>query len=108
MNTTVVDAAQLSRFEVYYGDDLAGFTQYLDHDNQRIFFHTEIGEQFGGKGLASTLIRYALGATVESGLRIVPLCPFVKSYVDKHFDDEAFASSVDAVTEAAVELVRAR
>ncbi|MGH3581566.1 MAG: GNAT family N-acetyltransferase, partial [Mycobacterium sp.] len=75
---------------------------------RRLFFHTEIGEQFGGKGLAGTLIRHALAETVESGLRIVPLCPFVKSFVDKHSEDEAFASSVDEVTEAAVELVRRR
>lgn len=108
MQPTVVHAPQLSRFEVYLGDDLAGFAEYLDHQGRRLFFHTEIGEQFGGKGLAGTLIRHALAETVESGLRIVPLCPFVKSFVDKHSEDEAFASSVDEVTEAAVELVRRR
>ncbi|MBI3224582.1 MAG: N-acetyltransferase [Mycolicibacterium cosmeticum] len=108
MQPTVVHAPQLSRFEVYLGADLAGFAEYLDHQGRRLFFHTEIGEQFGGKGLAGTLIRHALAATVESGLRIVPLCPFVKSFVDKHSEDEAFASSVDEVTEAAVELVRRR
>ncbi|QNJ95080.1 N-acetyltransferase [Mycolicibacterium fluoranthenivorans] len=108
MQPTVVNAPPLSRFEVYYGGDLAGFAEYLDHENQRIFFHTEIGAEFGGKGLASTLIRAALTATVESGLRVVPLCPFVKSFLDKHAEDEAFAASVDPVTESAVELVRAR
>lgn len=108
MQPTVVNAPQLSRFEVHLGDELAGFAEYLDHEQQRIFFHTEIGEQFGGKGLAGTLIRHALEATVGVGLRIVPLCPFVKSFVEKHSDDEAFASSVDDVTEAAIELVRRR
>lgn len=43
MQPTVVNAPPLSRFEVYYGSDLAGFAEYLDHENQRIFFHTEIG-----------------------------------------------------------------
>ena len=105
MQPTVVHAPQLSRFEVYLGDELAGFAEYLDHEQQRLFFHTEIGEQFGGKGLAGTLIRHALTATVDAGLRIVPLCPFVKSFVDKHDD---FSGSVDEVTEAAVELVRRR
>lgn len=105
MNTTVVQAAQLSRYEVYLGDDLAGFAEYLDHEHQRIFYHTEIGAEFGGKGLASTLIRNALGETVEAGLRIVPLCPFVQGYVEKHDD---FADSVDPVTDAAADLVRNR
>lgn len=108
MNARVVSAEQLSRFEVYHGDELAGFAEYLDHDGQRIFFHTEIGDQFGGKGLASMLIRHALTQTAAAGLRIVPVCPFVKSFVEKHSDDEAFAAAVDAVTEAAVELVRNR
>lgn len=105
MNTEVVAAPQQSRFEVFYGDELAGFAEYLDHDGQRIFFHTQIGDEFGGKGLASTLIRQALSATVDSGLRVVPLCPFVKSFVDKHQD---FSGSVDTVTDAAVELVPRR
>jgi predicted GNAT family acetyltransferase len=105
MNAKVIAAEQLSRFEVRYGDELAGFAEYLDHDGQRIFFHTEIGERFGGKGLASTLIRQALRETVDAGLRIVPLCPFVESYVGKHDD---FADSVDPVTDSAAELVRER
>ncbi len=108
MNARVVAAEQLSRFEVYYDDELAGFAEYLDHDGQRIFFHTEVGEQFGGKGLASTLIRQALRETADAGLRIVPLCPFVESFVRKHPDDDTYAAAVDPVTEAAVELVRNR
>ncbi len=105
MQATVAHTPQLHRFEVHYGDDLAGFTEYLDHDGQRIFYHTEIGAAFGGKGLATTLIRSALGETVGSGHRIVPICPFVKGFVDKHDD---FADSVDPVTSAALDLVRHR
>ncbi len=60
----VRNAPELHRFEVRVDGELAGFTEYLDDENQRIFFHTEIGDQFAGRGLASTLIRSALTETV--------------------------------------------
>ncbi|BAH49652.1 GNAT family N-acetyltransferase [Rhodococcus opacus] len=101
----VRDAPEHHRFEVRVDGELAGFTEYLDHENQRIFFHTEIGEQFAGRGLASALIRSALTETVGGGKRIVPICPFVARYLEKHDD---FADDVDAVTPAAIEAVRHR
>lgn len=92
----------LNRFEIYEADELAGFAEYRDHAGQRIFHHTEIGDRFGGKGLASKLIRAALTETSGAGLRIVPVCPFVARYVDKHDD---FAADVDDVTPAVLDLL---
>ncbi|AII09466.1 hypothetical protein C8E05_6008 [Rhodococcus wratislaviensis] len=99
----VRNAPELHRFEVHVDGELAGFTEYLDDENQRIFFHTEIGEQFGGRGLATTLIRSALTETVGGGKRIVPICPFVAGYLKKHDD---FADDTDPVTPAAIQAVR--
>lgn len=105
MTEIVRNAPALNRFEVYEGDEIAGFAEYLDHGRQRIFHHTEIGERFGGKGLASKLIRTALTETSNAGLRVVPVCEFVRSYIDKHDD---FAAGADAVTPEALELVKAQ
>lgn len=85
------------RFEITAeSGEVAGFTQFVDTDGQRIFFHTEIGEQFGGQGLAGKVVAEALAATRDDGLRIVPVCPFVKKYVQKH---DEFADIVDKVTQ---------
>lgn len=100
----VLDAPSLHRYEVRLGTELAGFTEYLDRDNQRIFFHTEIGKPYGGRGLASLLIHDALAETVARGKRIVPVCPFVAGYLEKHDD---FAADVDPVTPAELRAVRA-
>ncbi|MFD4265766.1 GNAT family N-acetyltransferase [Rhodococcus sp. NPDC058481] len=100
--TAVLDAPAQHRFEVRVGAELAGFTEYVDRDNQRIFFHTEIGEQYGGRGLASRLIRDALTETVSRGKRIVPICPFVAGFLEKHDD---FAADVDPVTPEARQAV---
>ena len=102
MTENVRNVAALHRFEIHAGDELAGFAEYVDHGQQRIFHHTEIGEKFGGKGLASQLIETALTETRDAGLRIVPVCPFVQKFVDKHHE---FGSDVDAVTPAVLALL---
>ena len=56
-----------NRYEIRVGGELAGFTEFRDHDDQRVFFHTEIAEVFQGKGLSSVLIERALTRTREDG-----------------------------------------
>ncbi|RVW06194.1 GNAT family N-acetyltransferase [Rhodococcus spongiicola] len=86
------------RYEIRVGAELAGFTEFVDSGEQRIFFHTEVDERFAGRGLASTLIRTALDDATSRGRRIVPICPFVAGFLDKHLE---FVEYVDAVTPAA-------
>lgn len=102
MTDIVRNAPALNRFEIYDGNEIAGFAEYLDHGQQRIFHHTEIGDKFGGKGLATKLIHTALTETSGAGLRIVAVCPFVKKFVDKHDD---FAADIDEVTPAVLDLL---
>ena len=102
MTDIVRNAPALNRFEIYDGDEIAGFAEYVDHGRQRIFHHTEIGAKFGGKGLASKLIQTALTETSNAGLRIVPVCPFVAKFIEKH---DEFAAAADEVTPAVLELL---
>ena len=55
------------RYEISVDGEPAGFTQYVDDGAQRIFFHTEIDERFGGRGLASALVAGALTDTRDAG-----------------------------------------
>jgi uncharacterized protein len=72
------------RYEILLGDTAAGFAAYRDHDDQRVFYHTEIGEAFAGQGLASVLVQQALTDTRTAGMRVVPVCPYVAKYVRRH------------------------
>ncbi|BBZ19877.1 GNAT family N-acetyltransferase [Mycolicibacterium gadium] len=85
--TTVTREAD--RFTISVDGTVAGFTQISDTDGQRTFPHTEMDDAFQGRGLASILIGEALQQTKDEGLRIVPVCSMVRSYVEKHpeFDD---------------------
>ncbi|WP_063131196.1 GNAT family N-acetyltransferase [Nocardia fusca] len=73
-----------NRYEVWYGAELAGFAEYTERGGETVFTHTEIGPEFGGKGLGSRLAEFAISDTVDRGRRIRPECAFIRSYLEKH------------------------
>jgi uncharacterized protein len=81
---TVSDNSAEQRFEVRLGDDLAGFAVYQRKPGLIAFIHTEIDERFEGHGLASKLISAALDAARSDGLAVLPFCPFVNAYIERH------------------------
>jgi predicted GNAT family acetyltransferase len=50
------------------------------------FTHTEVPKELGGRGIGSQLAKGALNQARERGLKVVPLCPFIKAYIEKHPD----------------------
>jgi predicted GNAT family acetyltransferase len=70
-----------------------GKAEFSDRDSQRVFTHTEVDEDFEGRGLATILIGEALQATRDAGMRIVPECKMVANYVEKHSE---YSDIVDA------------
>ena len=72
-----------------------GFAAFADRGNERVFYHTVIDPEFGGRGLATILVEQALDATRADGKRIVPVCSMVANVVDKHPE---FADITDPVT----------
>jgi predicted GNAT family acetyltransferase len=83
------------RYEVLVDGERAGLTAYRDHDDQRVFYHTEIDEAHAGQGRAAQLVQQALTDVRALGKRIVPVCPYVAKYLKKH---EEFADITDPVT----------
>ncbi|MFI2632344.1 GNAT family N-acetyltransferase [Streptomyces collinus] len=73
----------------------AGLTAYRDRGEQRVFFHTETDDTFAGRGLAAELVRQALTDVRASGKRMVPVCPYIASYLKRH---DGFADITDPVT----------
>lgn len=103
-DTSVVNVPEKHRYEISLDGVPAGLTAYVDREGQRIFFHTEVADQFEGQGVGSSLVRAALEDTRAAGLRIVPVCPYVAKWVGKHHE---FDDVLDAVTDEALEAVRA-
>jgi predicted GNAT family acetyltransferase len=87
MLVSVTDNPEAHRYEVRTGDNLAGFARYVRRGGRTYFVHTEVDPAFEGQGLGSALVRGALDAERGRGEPIVPLCPFVRAYVDRHPED---------------------
>ena len=49
-----------------------------------VFTHTLVPPRIEGRGVGSRLIRGALDAARDQGLKVVPQCPFVRTYIDRH------------------------
>ncbi|UYM03509.1 GNAT family N-acetyltransferase [Solicola gregarius] len=81
---SVADAPERSRFEIIVDGRLAGFAEYQLGDGVITFTHTEIGDEYAGQGLGSTLVRTALDDVRARGLSVRPLCPYVAAYIKRH------------------------
>ena len=86
MQTEVVDRPQQHRFEILADGTVAGFADYQLRGAEIMFTHTEIDEAYEGKGLGSVLVRHALDAARDRELAVLPLCPFVRSWIARHPD----------------------
>ncbi|MBC7270096.1 MAG: N-acetyltransferase [Streptomyces sp.] len=94
--TVVVERVDTERrYEILVDGRRAGLTAYRDLGGQRVFFHTEIDEAFAGQGLAPQLVQQALDDVRASGMRIVPVCPYVAKFLKRH---DEFADITDRVT----------
>lgn len=97
---TVTDNPEQRRYEISIDNQLAGFTAYRDREDadgtpERIFFHTEVAERFGGRGLGTILVAEALDDTRAQKRVIVGVCPLVAAFLTKHPD---YAAATHPVT----------
>ena len=80
----VVDNREALRYEIWVGSELAGFCTYQLRPGRLVFVHTETVPGFEGRGYATRLVQGALEDLRDRNLRVLPLCPFVAAYIDKH------------------------
>ena len=87
--STVVHVPELRRWEVRVGERVAGYTEYVIKGDRYLFVHTEIDNDHEGQGLGSVLARGALDEVRSMGEAVVPLCPFIEGWIQRHpeYDD---------------------
>ncbi|WP_309573250.1 GNAT family N-acetyltransferase [Deinococcus sp.] len=81
---TVSDNEARHRYEITVDGHVAGYAEYQDVAGARMMPHTEITEGHEGEGLGSQLVKFALDDIRAKGLQVVPMCPFVASYMREH------------------------
>lgn len=55
-------------------------------DTKFIIDHTEVNEEFNGKGVGKKMVMAAVEYARANDLKIIPLCPFAKSVFDRTAD----------------------
>ena len=80
----VVDVPEASRYELRLDGHLIGLAAYHRRDGRIAFTHTEVDESCEGKGCGSQLAEAVLEDARRQGLAVVPLCPFIAHYIERH------------------------
>jgi len=82
-------------YDIAVEGSVVGHACIADREDQRVFYHTEVDDEFEGRGLATLLIEQALANTRDDGKRIVAVCPTVAGVLKKHPE---FSDITDRVT----------
>ena len=83
MSNNVHDNSERHRFELD-ADGHVAFSNYKRVDGVITILHTEVPKELEGRGIGSALVRGLLEIARAQGLKVQAVCPFVKSYLDRH------------------------
>jgi uncharacterized protein len=79
-----------SRFEVQVDGRLAELT-YRRNGKRLVLIHTEVPIELEGRGIGGRLVSAAVDHAAREGMTVVPLCPFARSWLERHADVAARA-----------------
>jgi predicted GNAT family acetyltransferase len=84
----ISDAPDRDRFEAHVEGELAGVLEYAIKRTRIALIHTEVRPAYEGRGVGAALVRFALGEARARGLRVIATCPYVRSYLTRHPEDD--------------------
>jgi predicted GNAT family acetyltransferase len=102
----ISDAPERNRYELSVDGETVGFTEYHKRPGLISFVHTEIDESVQGRGLGDTLIRFALEDARKRDLAVLPFCPFVKAFIERHREFEALVPPANCGSTAQLRVER--
>lgn len=83
-------ASPISSYTIRRADKIpvgtADFVVISDVREERIFFHTEVCQDFGGRDLVDLLVSKALTDSIRENATVVPLCPMFARHLRVHSD----------------------
>ena len=83
----ITDNEAQRRYEAHLGDRLAGIVEYGRIQGRIVALHTEVPPEFGGRGIASALVRRVLADARDVGAKVTPRCPFFLAHFERHPED---------------------
>jgi predicted GNAT family acetyltransferase len=86
MSPEVHDDPTRSWYEARVDGRRAGIAAYQLQDGVVTFTHTVVEDAYEGQGIGGALARTALDDARRRGLAVVPRCPFIASWIERHPD----------------------
>jgi uncharacterized protein len=81
---TVDHVATAHRFELRLPEGTAQLRYRQRNDGTLILLHTEVPASLQGHGVAARLARESLDYARAHKLSVLPVCPFVRAYIERH------------------------
>jgi len=85
----VVLNEEKKRFELIEDGHMARVNYVMLSPTSIIYTHTVVPVALKGQGIASYLAKHVLDYARENNLNVIPQCPFVRAYIERHpeYDD---------------------
>ncbi|WP_046469403.1 GNAT family N-acetyltransferase [Allosalinactinospora lopnorensis] len=80
----VIDVPQRKRYEGRTAEGVLGVNNYRLEEDGIVLTHAEVAPSHRGLGHGGRLVRKTLDDISDRGLRMVPVCPFVKSWIRRN------------------------
>ena len=92
MAEELTDNKSQEQFEMVT-DGILSRIEYKIMGNKIFLTHTEVPHELEGKGVGSKIVKAALEEVESRGLKLIPLCPFVASYIKRHPEWESLLAA---------------
>ncbi|TGD11711.1 GNAT family N-acetyltransferase [Brevibacterium sp. S111] len=98
---TIAEDAAAHRFTIAHAGKVIGAADYVDREagpddtaegTVRTFTHTNVSPEWGGRGLAGQLVRYALETSAEAGLKFRTTCSYVQNFLQKNTEFDKYVA----------------
>ncbi len=83
MSNNVRDNTERHRFELDAQGHIA-FSNFKRADGVPTILSPQVPKELEGHGFGSALVRGVLDLARARGEKVIPVCPFVKAYMDRH------------------------
>lgn len=85
MDVLQSDNSRHGKFYIQDADaqEIAGMYYSYSEDGHMVIEHTEVAEEFEGRGLGRQLLNALVKYARENNIKVIPVCPYAKAVFDK-------------------------